>query len=197
MIRVKTIFGKMFSLKTSDKKLFHSIIQDYSPSKAVCPHCGAIGRCHFHDSYDRWLITVKDGIRSDSFVSIPRMMCNSCEKTHAVLPDVLIPHSSYTLRFIINILYGYLKRKSTVQGFCAFWGIATSTLYTWINLFKNQASLWFGILKEIKSITLPAINAICLADCLPSSFLQRFGFSFLQFKPSPSATPSRRKPDTS
>lgn len=197
MIRLKTIFGKLFSLKTSDKKLFHSILLDFSPSEAVCPRCRAIGNCEFHGSYDRWLITVKKGKRSGSIVSIPRVICNSCGKTHAILPDILIPHGSYSLRFIINILYNYLLRKSTVPEFCASWGIAVSTLYTWIHLFKSQASLWLGILKEAKAVTIPAIDSICLADSLPSSFLKRFGFSFFQFRSSPSATLSRRKPDSS
>lgn len=180
MIRVKTIFGKMFSLKTSDRQLFSLAIQAFSPSSEVCPHCGSIGRCEFHDSYTRWLISIESGRRTDGLVSIPRVICASCGRTHAILPDVLIPYGSYSLRFILVILNAYLARTSTVHAFCASWGIAVSTLYTWIHLFENQASLWLGALREVRCLKDSALHAICSQDSLPSSFFQRFGFSFLQ-----------------
>ena len=197
MIRVKTIFGKVFFLKTSDRQLFSSAIQAFSPSGEACPHCGAIGRCEFHDSYLRWLISIENGRRSDGLVSIPRVLCASCGRTHAILPDVLIPYGSYSLRFILVILNVYLARTSTVHEFCASWGIAVSTLYTWIHLFENQASLWLGILKELKHLTASSFDAICSQDTLPSSFFQRFGFSFLQPRRFRSATLSREVPDSS
>ena len=180
MIRVKAIFGKIFSLKTSDRQLFSFAIQAFSPSDAVCPHCGAVGCCDFHSSYTRWLISIENGRRSDLIVSVPRVLCASCKRTHAILPDMLIPYGSYTLMFFLVILSGYLARTVTVQEFCASWGIAVSTLYDWIHLFEKQASLWLGILKEVKRLNTLSLNEICAQDSLPSSFHKRFGFSFLQ-----------------
>lgn len=194
MIRVKAILGKIFSLKTSDRQLFSSAIQAFSPSGAVCPHCGAIGCCDFYDSYTRWLISIENGRRSDLIVSVPRVLCASCGRTHAILPDVLIPYGSYTLRFILVILSEYLKRAVTVQEFCASWGIAVSTLYDWVHLFEKQASLWLGILKEVKHLNTLSLNEICTQDSLPSSFHKRFGFSFFQSR---RATLSRQVPDSS
>lgn len=180
MIRVKTILGKIFSLKTSDRQLFSSALQAFSPSRAVCPQCGAIGCCNFHDSYTRWLISIENGKRSDMLVSIPRVMCASCERTHAILPDVLIPYGSYTLRFILVILNSYLARTSTVQELCSSWGIAVSTLYGWVNLFQEQASVWLGAINEVKRLNTLSIDEICTQDSFPSAFHKKFGFSFLQ-----------------
>lgn len=197
MIRVKTILGKIFSLKISDRQLFSSAIQAFSPSSAACPHCGAIGRCDFHDSYTRWLISIENGRRSDTIVSIQRVLCASCGRTHAILPDVLIPYGSYSLRFILVILNKYLERTITVQEFCASWGIAVSTLYDWIHLFEKQASLWLGVLKEVKSLCASSILEICSQDSLPASFFGRFHFSFLQFCQFRRTTLSRQVPDSS
>lgn len=197
MIRVKTILGKIFSLKTSDRQLFSSAIQAFSPSRAVCPRCGAIGCCDFHDYYTRWLISIENDKRSDMLISIPRVLCRSCGHPHAILPDVLIPYGSYSLRFILVILDGYLARTSTVREFCASWGIAVSTLYGWIHLFEKQASLWLDILKQVKSLSASSIHEICSQDSLPAFFFERFGFSFLQFCRFRPATLSRKVPDSS
>jgi len=197
MIRVKTIPGKIFSLKTSDRQLFSSAIQAFSPSRAVCPHCGAIGCCHSHDSYPRWLISIENGRRSDAIISIPRVLCTSCDRTHAILPDVLIPYGSYSLRFILVILNAYLARTVTVQEFCASWGIAVSTLYDWIHLFEKQASLWLGVLKQVKRLNTLSLNEICSQDSFPASFFGRFRFSFLQFCQFCRTTLSRQAPDSS
>jgi hypothetical protein len=138
MIRQETILFKLFLIKHSDMELLEAMRPDYR----CCPACGAIGCCEKHSVYDRDAITIEKGVRKEYEITIPRVMCTSCEVTHALLPDVLIPYSSYTLRFVLHVLRAFLARACTVAELCERYEIAVSTIYKWISLFKEHANLW-------------------------------------------------------
>lgn len=196
MIREKAILIKLNQIKISDYELFDKAISDFKPSKCSCPKCGAVGRLSPFDSYQRSMISVHDGHCHDSVVSIPRYICNSCGHTHAVLPDILIPFGSYSLRFVITVLSGYLKRSCTVAEYCEHWRIAISTLYRWIHLFVHHYNSWCRILDRILWLETHAISDVSCINQFPYGFFQRFKFSFLQgHKMSPSVCiplPDRR-----
>ena len=48
------------------------------------------------DIYDRNMITISEGLRLNLTVSVPRIKCG-CGRTHAIIPDILIPYGSYSL----------------------------------------------------------------------------------------------------
>ena len=150
------------------------------PNYKVCPACGAIGCCDPHASYGRCMITIQNGIRKEYDLSIQRVMCSSCETTHALLADVLIPYGSYSLRFILHTLRAYLNRNCTVATVCQRYAIAISTLYTWIALFKEQANLWLSVLEQILKPSIKSLDHFESINNLPSSFFQRYRFSFFQ-----------------
>ncbi|WP_025641405.1 DUF6431 domain-containing protein [Schnuerera ultunensis] len=66
-----------------------------------CKFCGYEGMLHRHGYYSRNVIT-KYSIHR---ISILRVKCPSCGKTHAVLPSFLIPYYQYSLEFIFECLY--------------------------------------------------------------------------------------------
>lgn len=66
-----------------------------------CKFCGYEGLMHRHGYYSRNVIT-KYYIKK---ISILRVKCPSCNKTHAVLPSFLIPYYQYSLDFIFECLY--------------------------------------------------------------------------------------------
>ena len=177
MIRVETIICKLFLLKMSDKALLDSM----APSYSVCPACGAKDCCYgHHDSYDRWMITIICGVRKEYLVTIQRAVCKSCGAPHALLPDILIPYSQYSLRFILCVLKAYASREGTVLDVCRQFSISASTLYKWRDLFEKHANLWLGILDRISQISVKDIEKFENIDRLPSVFFLRYGFSFLQ-----------------
>lgn len=180
MIRVKTILGKIFSLKFSDKQLFSSVTEQFRPHDVVCPICGAKSSCSSHGFYSRILISIENGSRMEASISIPRVFCHSCRHTHAILSDVLIPYASYSLRFILTVLWKYLHRTTSVETFCNTWQISISTLYGWIHLFEKQGSLWLGILHKFSVINDSSFLIICSLEDFPSAFFSRFRFSFMQ-----------------
>ena len=115
-------------------------------------------------------------------VLIPLYQCPSCGHSHAILPDVLIPFGSYTLRFILTVLKAYLERTCTVRILCEHWKIAVSTLYGWIHCFAAHFSIWRSIFFHISWVTKQALNQVEEEESFPSAFSSRFGFSFLQLR---------------
>ena len=129
MILEKAIFIKLKFLNTSDQELYDRAVSNFMPSKQPCPVCGAVGRFRKINSYKRYMISSNGSSRVETTLSIHRFLCESCGHTHALLPDILIPYGSYSLRFILTVLLGYLKRSCPVVKFCEKWHIAVSTLY--------------------------------------------------------------------
>ena len=143
MIRDKAIFIKLNQLHFSDQQLFDMAVSRFDLSRCTCPTCGSIGQFRIFYSYERSLITISEGKREEKSISVSRFLCESCNHTHALLPDILIPYGSYSLRFILTILLAYLKRTDTVAAFCEHWHISVSTLYAWIHLFVEQYNAVF------------------------------------------------------
>ena len=150
------------------------------PDYKLCPTCGTLGRCKPHGDYERDMITIHNGVRKEYKILIPRVICDSCDTTHAIIADVLIPHSSYSLRFVLHVVRAYFNRDCTVSVMCERFGISISTFYDWRNLFKEHANLWLSALHRIYQVSIQAIDCFENIDKLPSLFFKRYGFSFLQ-----------------
>ena len=176
MIRKKAILFKLNQIKLSDKQLLDSALTSYK----VCPSCGAKGCCKPHGSYKRDMISINDSIRTDDIIDIFRVKCSSCKSTHALLPDILIPFGSYSLRFVLYVLRAYLYRDGTVNALCDHFCIAVATLYKWIHLFNEHANLLLNAAVQISRVTAPALDFIEGITELPSQFFCRYRFSFLQ-----------------
>jgi hypothetical protein len=176
MIREKAILFKLNQIKLLDKQLFDSTPESYE----ICPRCGAEGCLRPHDFYNRDLISINNGIRTDDKISIKRVKCYSCKATHALLPDILIPFGSYSLRFILFIMRAYIFRTGTVNALCDYFCIAHTTLYKWIHLFNEQANLLLSSIEQISCITAPVLDFAEGIKALPSLFFERYRFSFLQ-----------------
>lgn len=107
-----------------------------------CPYCKAKHPdWKKHSEYDRYLISFENGYIVSHQVFITRYKCSSCRHTHAVLPELIIPHSSYSFLFIIAVMRDYFNRSITVESICAKYNISVSTLYLWKDLFLRQKKL--------------------------------------------------------
>ena len=187
MIRALAILCKLNSIKLSDKQLFDMCLSHPDLTHQVCPCCGSCSNHSIYSSYKRTMITFSGGHRTNLEVSIPRIKCH-CGHTHAIIPDVLIPYGSYSLRFILIVLFKYLVRSSSIAELCDKYQISRSTLYEWIHLFIHHFNLWIGKIGEIKSLCLSAIRTIRTFEGFPNHFFRSFRHSFMQ--PRPKATSS-------
>ncbi|WP_279233234.1 DUF6431 domain-containing protein [Desulfallas thermosapovorans] len=110
------------------------------------------------------------------------MVCSSCGHTHAILPEIIIPYSSYSLIFILTVLRDYYLFHMTVQALCNKYMIATSTLYAWKRLFQIHKKLWLGILEDAATSSLTFLSTLPTANTSDdlAAFFQSHAQSFLQ-----------------
>ncbi len=179
MIRKTDLSFKLIQLKNqSDQEIFDHAVSGIDLSHCTCPVCKNVGLFQKMDPYERQMITVEDNERVVVPVFVPRCICEVCGHTESFLPDNLIPFSSYTLRFVITVLYEYLNRPGTVKDLCSSWQIAVSTLYVWIHLFSEHFSLWKKSPNRISRLSKDYLDQIL--ETSPSAFYNTFGFSFMQ-----------------
>lgn len=181
MIHKKGITCKLILLKSlPDSFLFDQAVKLVNLDDCVCPFCDCKGQFRKIMPYHRSMISVRDGQRDESSVSVPRAICKACGHTHAILPDILIPFSSYSIRFVLTVLTEYCHKSCTVAELCSKWQISVSTLYTWIHLFQEHSEAWAkvsDIALEALSGMLSNISRIC---SFPFRFRISAGFFFLQ-----------------
>jgi len=65
----------------------------------TCPHCNHTGVA-VHAYYERTVRAEEEPFR----LVVVRVICSSCGKTHAILPDTLVPYSSITMQDTIDII---------------------------------------------------------------------------------------------
>ena len=80
------------------RKLYSDLISSFSLSSIECT-CGS-HNWHMHSSYSRFYDFLERKIK----VSIQRIICASCGKTHALLIEDMIPFSTFTFSQIIDCL---------------------------------------------------------------------------------------------
>jgi len=180
MIRVFYAFGKSYFNKISDLSLFNNASDVFSSDDFVCPKCGRKQDASFIQSYPRYLITIEKGQIVTHIISVKQVRCDSCDSIHAILPDCLVPYSSYSLAFILKVLRSYFFRSCSVEVLCANYLIAVSTLYSWIKLFHLHKRLWLGLLNNLQISSTDFLDTLLSSDFPSDTFVSSTGFSFMQ-----------------
>lgn len=74
-----------------------------------CPSCNFEGKLYNHGSYERNVITEVESCK----ITIFRVKCPICGKTHVLIPDFLIPYFQYSLKTILKCLdLKYIEKAS-------------------------------------------------------------------------------------
>lgn len=189
MIRKNSLFCKIIRIKKTSFQLFHDFMLSYSWKNEACPWCGSRGNCVSFGSYRRSLADFAHGKTVYAQICIPRLRCTSCGHTHAILPDVIIPYSVYSLFFLLRVLAEYFLHLHTVEQLCARFGISVSMLYRFRGLFLSQKQEWLGMLVSAETSPLSFLKDLCLLPLYSASFACRFVLlsarSFLQSHKNP------------
>jgi hypothetical protein len=184
----KSYFKELSEL--SEKQRIQKATGAFSHLVEPCPKCGAPGKLSWHSDYDRGLTSYEGGQIIDSGFLIDRFYCASCETTHALLPDIIIPYGRYSLLFVLAVLIAYFKRATAVTKICEQFGIAVSTIYDWRDRIVLQKDLMLGVLISQKqrghSYILGLLTSGELSDAL-RRFFRKYGFSFMQNRSAPTA----------
>lgn len=161
----------------------------FQPELETCPICGSTGNCHIHDYYDRCLIEFHDGTIVVSHLCVMRVMCDSCAHAHAILPDIIVPYSRYSILFLLQVLAAYFYRQTaTVDSICTKFNISHSQLYKWLALWERHKSEWLGVLNDLESSNVSFLEYLRSMEGYSSfaqEFTRRFAFSFLQIHKNP------------
>lgn len=184
MIRDFTIFCKLNYMSLSALQIFEQFLSNFRIEDCVCPICGARHSCRPHDSYERYLISYEFGATVYYHVNVTQVMCESCGHTHAILPEIIIPHGSYSILFVLIVLRDYYIGFDSIQKLCDKYQIAASTLYRWKRLFQKHKKLWLGVLEDASTPAPDFLDFLIESSCELSQGLKHFfrihDFSFLQ-----------------
>lgn len=106
----------------------------------ICPKCG--GKTSFHDSYARH-IHIGEKIE---WITLYRVICGKCGKTHAIIPDFIRPYKHYSACDSELVLRDQedgipLEEIETVA--------SISTIRRWVGEFKHRGRQAAGALRSI------------------------------------------------
>lgn len=175
------------------RELFRQSLAQSPLFLLVCPFCGAKGTCKKRGSYERSLVTFSNGTAEVIRLKIPRVQC-SCGKSHALLPDFIVPYLSYSLPMILLILSDYFKRRMTIRGICEKYLVSPPLIYRFKKLFLLHKKQWLGVLRDME-LCAPDFVERLQTDSYSrfrDAFLRLTAYSFLQSHKNPANCKSPR-----
>ena len=114
-----------------------------------CNNCHWKGSCIRHGYYQRsYLLNVGDLMSGGTKIKILRVKCKHCGRTHAILPEEIVPYLSFSTVFIYPILWQYYAKEKTIEAICREFQIAVPQLYRWKERFEKQKDRFLGVLKS-------------------------------------------------
>ena len=186
MIRLNALDCKLKNTILSIRILFRQSLKQSPLFLLVCPFCGAKGTCKKRGSYERSLVTFPDGKPEVLRLKIPRVQC-PCGKSHALLPDFIVPYLSYSLPMILLILSDYLKRRLTIHGICEKYMVSPPLIYRFKKMFLIHKKQWLGVLRDMEISALSFMDELLTASysLFMDAFLRLTTYSFLQSHKNP------------
>lgn len=101
-----------------------------------CPKCGQTHLGIFPSSYSRNVIFKVNNILLKVKVVVPRLICNNCNSTHAVLPDFCVPLKQYSKQAILEI--ASLASKTSSQVAADTLNVEAKQVRRFVNLVKRH-----------------------------------------------------------
>ena len=186
MIRLNALDCKLKNTILSVRSLFRQSLEQAPLFLLICPFCGAKGTCKKRGSYERSLVTFPDGKPEVLRLRIPRVQC-TCGKSHALLPDFIVPYLSYSLPMILRILSDYLKKRLTIRGICEKYLVTPPLIYRFKKLFLLHKKQWLGIVRDMDISTQDFMEGLLTNSYarFQNAFLRLTTYSFLQSHKNP------------
>lgn len=159
------------------------ILENYSVFDYICPKCGAKHSFIRHGTYERNVFFVDSSKNlTEEKIDILRLKCTSCNSTHAILPNDIIPYCIYSFSFILNVLIEYYSTNHKILNLCSNFHISFQIIYTFISKFTVFLDSCVAVLRSLGySITstysvdtiVSAINIFQLSE----NFLYQYFFN--------------------
>ncbi|WP_408606215.1 DUF6431 domain-containing protein [Cellulosilyticum ruminicola] len=81
----------------------------------IYPKCGAQHTWHRHGFYERHVLYLENDTLQAHFLKVLRLQCISCNATHAILPNDIIPYSIYSLITFLQITSKVFLNKHSLK----------------------------------------------------------------------------------
>ncbi len=157
------------------------ILNNYSVLPYSCPKCGAKHSFTRHGNYERNLCLMDDFENmADKRMTILRVKCSSCNSTHAILPNDIIPYCIYSFSFILNVLTDFYSKDCKVSDICLHYSISFQLLYVFVSRFLNFLNSALLVLRSLGHDLIAKPNKIIFGiNCFKSSweFLYQYFFN--------------------
>lgn len=179
-------FHHIKHLNINDYELYLLLSANSKADSFPCPSCHAPTDKFVHNGcYNRHLVFIEQNIVQDKLIEVKNFKCTSCNKTHALLYSLIIPHTSYGIHFLLSLIYDRVTgRFQNIQNLCKFYDISERTFYRiWKrlcidhHLMSNILNTFHDLLKTIQ--TLFDTDSFSLHMTLEYFFCS-CGYSFLQ-----------------
>lgn len=108
--------------------------------KLICPVCG--GKTTLHDDYSRHVHFGEEA----EWITICRVKCSGCGKTHAIIPDFIKPYKHYSAA---DIELALRDSESGIPFEKIVTAASTATVKRWIGEFRKLGRLAVGGLRAI------------------------------------------------
>lgn len=186
MIRLNALDCKLKNTILYIRSLYRQSLQHNPLFLLVCPYCGAKGTCRKRGSYERSLVTFSDGKPEVIRLRIPRVQC-PCGRSHALLPDFIVPYLSYSLPMILMILSDYFHKRLTIRGICEKYLVNVPLIYRFKKLFLLHKKQWLGIVRDMDISTPDFMEGLLTNPYarFQNAFLRLTTYSFLQSHKNP------------
>lgn len=136
---------------TYDKK----ILNNYSFLNYECPKCNAKHSLVRHGVYIRNIVYINNGVIHEEKMNILRVKCSSCNSTHAILPNDVIPYCVYAYSYVFQILYEHFLHGDSVLSIASKYNVSFQLIYYFISKFRdflNECIYTFIILGILRGV---------------------------------------------
>ncbi len=174
--------------RINDYELFLSLQKECNTPTQPCPFCKAPCDAFCKDGhYNRDFITYLNSLVIYHEVTIYCVQCTSCGHSHALLSSFLVPYSSYSVSFLLSLLFDYYTKKyKTVALLCEHYEIAISTFYRILRSFLRDRTFLKSMEQQLAYADSLNISShlytrpLSNLSTLLQQFFSSYGYSFLQ-----------------
>lgn len=127
-----------------------NILGKYNVFEYVCPSCGAKHSLIRHGKYTRNICFINESnLVEEKSMVVLRLICKSCNTTHAILPNDVVPYCIYSFSFMLNTLIRRFVDSSKISTICNDFNISFQLLYTFIKRFLKFAESCMLVLRNL------------------------------------------------
>jgi len=120
----------------------------------ICPSCNAFHSFTRHATYSRNICFLNSGKIEEHKINILRLLCNSCGRTHAILPADTVPYLIYSFSCVFQVLIKHFVDEQSVLEISNINLISFQVIYLFIKRFINHFNPCITFLRVFLAVQL-------------------------------------------